>query len=62
MVRTLITRVMTASVDLELERYTAAKKMSAVVIWFLKENEARFMANSQRRWRCKGLVPGLAPR
>ena len=43
MVRTLITRVMTASVDLELERYTAAKKMSAVVIWFLKENEARLI-------------------
>ena len=62
MVRTLITRVMTANVDLELERYTAAKKMSAVVIWFLKENEARFMANSQRRWRCKGLVPDLAAR
>ena len=62
MVRTLITRVMTASVDLELERCTAAKKMSAVVIWFLKENEARFMANSQRRWRCKRLVPDLAAR
>ena len=37
---------MTASVDLELERYTTAKEMSAVVIWFLKENEARFMAES----------------
>lgn len=46
MVRTLITRIMTASVDLELERCTAAKKMSAVVIWFLKENEARYMAES----------------
>lgn len=46
MVRTPITTVITASVDLEQERYTAAKKMSAVVILFLKENEARFMAES----------------
>ena len=45
-VRTLITRIMTASVDLELERYTAAKKMSAFVIFFLKENEVRFIAES----------------